>query len=77
MLRTDSTPEERYRAFVEQSSEGIWCFEFDPPVPLDVPMDEQIEHAYRHGVLLECNDAMARMYGYEHARRGYWARSSR
>jgi PAS domain S-box-containing protein len=74
VLRTDSTPdagsprgEERYRAFVEQSSEGIWCFEFDPPIPLDVPVDEQIEHAYRHGVLLECNDAMARMYGYERA----------
>ena len=67
MVRTDSTPEERYRAFVEQSSEGIWCFEFDPPVPLDVPVDEQIEHAYRHGVLLECNDAMARMYGYDRA----------
>jgi PAS domain S-box-containing protein len=67
VLRTDSTPEERYRAFVEQSSEGIWCFEFDPPVPLDAPVDEQIEHAYRHGVLLECNDAMARMYGYERA----------
>jgi len=67
VVRTDSTPEERYRAFVEQSSEGIWCFEFDPPVPLDVPVDEQIEHAYRHGVLLECNDAMARMYGYDRA----------
>ncbi|HLL82428.1 MAG TPA: ATP-binding protein [Longimicrobium sp.] len=70
MLRTDSDSrrgEERYRAFVEQSSEGIWCFEFDPPVPLDVPVDEQIEHAYRHGVLLECNDAMARMYGFQRA----------
>ncbi len=75
MLRTDpgSPPsdgqrgEERRRAFIEQSSEGIWCFEFDPPVPLDLPVDEQIEHAYRHGVLLECNDAMARMYGFERA----------
>ena len=75
VLRTDSTPpdadprrgEERYRAFVEQSSEGIWCFEFDPPIPRAVPVDEQVEHAYRHGVLLECNDAMARMYGYQRA----------
>jgi PAS domain S-box-containing protein len=75
VLRTDSPPsdadgrrgDERYRAFIEQSSEGIWCFEFDPPVPLDIPVDEQIEHAYRHGVLLECNDAMARMYGFEHS----------
>ena len=55
--------EERYRAFIAQSSEGIWCFEFDPPVPTDAPADEQVAHMYRHGVLRECNDALARMHG--------------
>jgi PAS domain S-box-containing protein len=59
--------EARYRAFIEHSSEGIWCFEFDPPIPVTAPVDEQIAHAYRHGYLSECNDAMARMYGYARA----------
>jgi PAS domain S-box-containing protein len=55
--------QERYRAFIEQSSEGIWRFELDEPIPIDLPVDEQIELAYKHGVLAECNRVMARMYG--------------
>jgi PAS domain S-box-containing protein len=55
--------EERYRSFIEQSTEGIWRFELEEPVPTDLTPDEQIEHFYRHGYLAECNNAMARMYG--------------
>jgi PAS domain S-box-containing protein len=59
--------EERYRAFIANSSEGIWRFELDEPVPTDLHEDEQIELCYRRGYLAECNDAMARMYGFERA----------
>ncbi len=59
--------EERYRAFITQSTEGIWRFEFDEPLPVDQPEAEQIEHFYRHSYLAECNDAMAQMYGYASA----------
>ena len=59
--------EERYRAFIANSSEGIWRFELEEPVPASLPEDEQIELCYRHGYLAECNDAMARMYGFERA----------
>ncbi|MGB9178546.1 MAG: CHASE domain-containing protein [Pyrinomonadaceae bacterium] len=59
--------QERYRAFVEQSSEAIWRFEIDPPCPINLSEDEQIEHDYAHGYLAECNDAMAHMYGYSRA----------
>ena len=58
---------ERYRALVENSSEGIWRLEFDPPLDTTLPVDAQVELAYRHGLLTECNDAMARMYGLERA----------
>ena len=59
--------EDRYRAFIEQSSEAIWRFELEEPMPINLSEDEQIEYAYRKGVLAECNDLMARMYGYENA----------
>jgi PAS domain S-box-containing protein len=59
--------EERYRAFVANSTEGIWRLEFDPPIPIDLPIDEQVERAYRDGRLAECNDVLARRYGLEHA----------
>ncbi|OLB12251.1 MAG: hypothetical protein AUH07_08265 [Gemmatimonadetes bacterium 13_2_20CM_70_9] len=59
--------EERYRAFITQSTEGIWRFEFDEPLPVNQPEAEQIEHFYRHSYLAECNDAMAQMYGYASA----------
>ncbi len=59
--------EERYRAFIANSTEGIWRMEFDPPIDASLPADEQTELIYRHGRLAECNDAFARMYGYERA----------
>src|SRR5215212_11080806 len=59
--------EERYRSFVEQSTEGIWRFELEESIPTDLSPEEQVERFYRHGYLAECNDAMARMYGYTQA----------
>ncbi len=56
--------EERYRAFVENSSEAIWRFELEQPVSIDLPEDELIDECYRHGYLAECNDVMAEMYGF-------------
>ena len=55
--------QERYRAFIEQSSEGIWRFELEEPIPIDLPAEEQIDLAYQRGVLAECNRVMAQMYG--------------
>lgn len=59
------TSEDRYRAFITQSTEGIWRFEFDEPLPPGLPEDEQIAFTFRHAYLAECNEAMARQYGYE------------
>ena len=58
---------ERYRAFVANSSEGIWRYEIDPPMPVSLGEEEQVEYILAHGYLAECNDAMARMAGYERA----------
>ena len=55
--------EERYRAFVERSSEGIFRMEYDPPVPCSLPVEEQLRVGLQNGYMAECNNAMARMYG--------------
>ncbi len=60
--------EERYRAFIAQSSEGVSRLEIDPPVPSMLSEEEQIDRLYAGARIAECNDAMARMYGYREAR---------
>jgi PAS domain S-box-containing protein len=59
--------EERYRAFIQNSSEGIWRMEFDPAVDVALPVEEQVERIYDSARLVECNDAMGRMYGFSNA----------
>jgi PAS domain S-box-containing protein len=59
--------DERYRAFIANSSEGIWRFELDQPVSVKLSEEEQIDLLYKHAYLAECNDAFARMYGYDSA----------
>lgn len=60
--------EERYRAFVQQSSEGIWRLEFRQPVPIGLLPEEQLELIYSAGYLAECNDVTAQMYGFAKAK---------
>jgi PAS domain S-box-containing protein len=57
--------EEDYRRFVEQSSEGIFREDLDAPLPVDLPEDELIHRIIHDSYLAECNDAMARMYGFD------------
>ncbi len=59
--------EQRYRAFITRTTEGIWRCELDRPLPLDLDEEQQIRHLYRHCYVAECNDAFARMYGFERA----------
>ena len=58
--------EERYRNFIEHSFEGVWLLAFDEPIPLDLPPEEQVRRIQYTGYIAECNDALARMYGYRH-----------
>ncbi|MDB6032414.1 MAG: domain S-box [Verrucomicrobiales bacterium] len=56
--------QERYAAFVKNSTEAIWRFELEQPIAVDLPEEQQVEWFYRHAYLAECNDTMARMYGF-------------
>jgi two-component system NtrC family sensor kinase len=61
-----SQSEERFRSMVEHTSEAIFCYEYDPPIPLDLPREEQIQRLY-DAVLVECNDVAALSYGEKNA----------
>jgi len=54
--------EERYKGFIEQTSEAIWCFEVAEGIAIDTPEEEMIDRMFAEGRLVQCNDAMARMY---------------
>lgn len=58
--------EARYRSFIENTTEGVYSFELQEPVPIDLPVDEQIQRIYGSRIVA-CNDALAQMYGYEEA----------
>jgi|GEM_PF-3083588 len=60
----DSENQCRYWEFIEQSSEGIYLMELDPPMPTNLPVPEQIKRIQNHSKFLECNPSFVRMYGF-------------
>lgn len=56
--------EERYRAFIELSSDGIWRLEMTSPIAVSLPPDKQTAQIYDLGVVAECNDVMVQMLGH-------------
>ena len=59
--------EERFRAFIKQSADAIWCFESPEPMPIHISEERQIKYLMEISCLTECNDTMAKMYGLESA----------
>ncbi|MDD5398493.1 MAG: HD domain-containing protein, partial [Dehalococcoidia bacterium] len=59
--------DQRYRAFIANSSEGIWRLEVDPPVSTSLPEKDQLQQIIDRACVAECNDAIARMYGLKKA----------
>jgi PAS domain S-box-containing protein len=56
--------EQRYRAFIELNTDGLWRVEFEQPIPTDLPEQEQIDRIYQYGYIAECNSSLARLLGY-------------
>lgn len=57
--------DERLRVFMENTAEAIWCVDFEQPIPIDLPEDEQVGLIYKHGYVSEANDARALSAGFE------------
>jgi PAS domain S-box-containing protein len=57
--------EERYRVFVNNSTEGIWRVEFEVPIDVDLPEEKQFKLVVKHAYIAEANDAYARSVGFD------------
>ncbi len=55
--------DERYQSFLAQSFETIYCTEFDQPIDISLPVEQQIDLIYANAYIAECNQAFARMHG--------------
>lgn len=54
--------ESRYRAFVENSQDSIWCFDIDPPILIDLPEDIITNHIVKQARLSDCNHVFAKVF---------------
>jgi DNA-binding CsgD family transcriptional regulator len=48
-----------------QSEKGVWLAQFDKPMPVELPIEQQEEHLMKYAYLSDCNSAFVKMYGYE------------
>lgn len=60
-----SESEQRYRNLVRYSTEGIFYMNCSKPIPIDLPVEEQLKRYYDQAFIQECNLPLAKMYGYE------------
>lgn len=48
----------RFRSVVEHAPNSVYCFEFDPPLAIEAPLEEQLSRSYK-AVLVHCNQVFA------------------
>jgi hypothetical protein len=53
----------RYQALVENSSNGFFVVDVDPPLAVNLPIREQVKHLFQHACYVECNSAFLAMQG--------------
>ncbi len=54
--------EERFRYLFDSTSNAVYCYRFEPPMPVDLPIEEQIRRSY-DAVLQDCNVIFAKELG--------------
>ncbi len=54
----------RYRVFVADNPVGVWNYEIRPPMPINIPIEKQIEWILDQSFLVEVNQSMANMDGF-------------
>jgi transcriptional regulator with PAS, ATPase and Fis domain len=56
-----------YTAIMHRFREGIYRIEFNPPIPVDIPEEEQARLLITNGIMAECNNTFASLFSYEKA----------
>ncbi|MFX0141235.1 MAG: PAS domain-containing protein, partial [Candidatus Hodarchaeota archaeon] len=56
------TTEMRLRSLIEQTTDAVFCYEFIPPIPINLPIEQQVKLMY-NCVLVDCNLVCAQSYG--------------
>jgi transcriptional regulator with PAS, ATPase and Fis domain len=59
--------DKRWRSFATHSNEAIVRFAVEPPIPLNLPIEEIIDLAYRYAYVEDCNDQAAVLFGLDRA----------
>jgi len=54
--------EQRFRSLIEQTTDAVFCYEYNPSIPINLQIDEQVKRLY-DGILVDCNLVCARSYG--------------
>ena len=54
----------RINFFLEHTAEGVYRIDYDPPIPVNLPIEEQFKLSVEHGRIGDCNEAFAHMYGF-------------
>jgi len=57
------TAEMRLRSLIEQTTDAVFCYEFNQPVSIDLPIEKQVKLMY-DCILVDCNLVCAQTYGY-------------
>ncbi|MGB5764946.1 MAG: PAS domain-containing protein [Sedimenticolaceae bacterium] len=55
--------EEQYRAFFTENISTVAWLEFKTPIPIELPVDEQVDRIFREGVIKDISEACAQDYG--------------
>jgi DNA-binding CsgD family transcriptional regulator len=56
--------EEFYNIFLHESHEGIWRATLEKPLSVQAPIDDQIEHVFKHTTVTRCNKVFAEVHGF-------------
>ncbi|MHA2089010.1 MAG: PAS domain-containing protein, partial [Promethearchaeota archaeon] len=46
--------EQRFRSMIEQTTDAVFCYEYNPPIPTNLLVGEQVKCLY-DGILVDCN----------------------
>ncbi len=52
----------RLRSLIEHTTDAVFCYEYNPPIPTDLPMEDMVKRMY-DCVLADCNLVCARSFG--------------